>query len=239
MAIHNTDGVELPAGAPPPPRVLPNNPYEPFADKVQFCLADFTFCKAELSEGHINKLLEIFGLAMENAEGEARFNKAKDLYNAIDGILYGSAPWKCFVSELHTDLPTGAPIWQEESYKIWFRDPDVVIKNILSNPNFADLFNPAPYIETAPDGKRQWSDYMLRNFAWRHTNTIYAKDPTNEGSTIVYVVLGSDKTTVSVGTGKIEYWPLYASIGNLHNTARQGHCNDVVPIGFLSIPKGT
>jgi len=30
---------------------------------------------------------------------------------------------------------------------------------------------------------------------------------------IVPIILGSDKTTVSVATGHIEYWPLYASIG--------------------------
>ncbi len=55
---------------------------------------------------------------------------------------------------------------------------------------------------------------------------------------VVYIVLGSDKTTVSVGTGNVEYWPLYLSIGNLHNSARRGHRNGVVPIGFLVIPKG-
>ena len=53
------------------------------------------------------------------------------------------------------------------------------------------------------------------------------------------IILGSDKTTVSVATGHIEYHPLYISIGLVHNTVRHAHRNAVIPIGFLAIPKGT
>lgn len=52
------------------------------------------------------------------------------------------------------------------------------------------------------------------------------------------IILGSDKTTVSVATGNVEYHPLYLSIGNVHNSVRRAHHNAVVPIGFLAIPKG-
>jgi hypothetical protein len=54
----------------------------------------------------------------------------------------------------------------------------------------------------------------------------------------VPIILGSDKTTVSVGTGHNEYYPLYASIGNVHNNVRRAHRNAVALIGFLAIPKG-
>jgi hypothetical protein len=53
----------------------------------------------------------------------------------------------------------------------------------------------------------------------------------------VPIILGSDKTTVSVATGHTEYWPLYASIGNIHNSARQAHSSGLVLIAFLPIPK--
>jgi hypothetical protein len=52
------------------------------------------------------------------------------------------------------------------------------------------------------------------------------------------IILGSDKTTVSVATGNVEYHPLYLSIGNVHNAVRRAHRNAVIPIGFLAIPKG-
>ena len=51
------------------------------------------------------------------------------------------------------------------------------------------------------------------------------------------VILGSDKTTVSVATGQNEYYPLYASIGNVQNHVRRAHHNALAIIGFLAIPK--
>jgi hypothetical protein len=51
------------------------------------------------------------------------------------------------------------------------------------------------------------------------------------------VVLGSDKTTVSVATGQNEYYPLYASLGNVQNHLRRAHKGALTVIGFLAIPK--
>ena len=51
------------------------------------------------------------------------------------------------------------------------------------------------------------------------------------------VVLGSDKTTVSIATGQSEYYPLYLSIGNIRNNVRRAHRNGVALIAFLPIPK--
>lgn len=53
----------------------------------------------------------------------------------------------------------------------------------------------------------------------------------------VPIILGSDKTTVSVATGHTEYYPLYLSIGNIHNHVRRARRNGVVLIGFLAMPK--
>jgi hypothetical protein len=53
----------------------------------------------------------------------------------------------------------------------------------------------------------------------------------------VPIILGSDKTTVSVGTSNNEYYPLYMSIGNICNNVRRAHHNGVVLVGFLAIPK--
>jgi len=53
----------------------------------------------------------------------------------------------------------------------------------------------------------------------------------------VPVVLGSDKTTVSVATGHTEYYPLYVSLGNIHNNVRRAHHDAVTILAFLAIPK--
>ena len=58
------------------------------------------------------------------------------------------------------------------------------------------------------------------------------------GAMFIPVILGSDKTTVSVTTGQNEFYPLYLSIGNVHNCVRGALWNAVALIAFLAIPKG-
>jgi len=53
----------------------------------------------------------------------------------------------------------------------------------------------------------------------------------------VLVILGSNKTTISVATGHTKYWPLYASIGNIYNSSRWVHGLGLVLVVFLAIPK--
>jgi hypothetical protein len=56
---------------------------------------------------------------------------------------------------------------------------------------------------------------------------------------MVPLVLGSDKTLASNATGLNEFHPLYISPGNVKNSVRRAHCNALVLIGFLAIPKST
>lgn len=56
---------------------------------------------------------------------------------------------------------------------------------------------------------------------------------------LVQLILGSDKTTVSVATGDNEYYPLYMSLGPVWNNVRRAHRNALMLLGFLAIPKST
>lgn len=62
-----------------------------------------------------------------------------------------------------------------------------------------------------------------------------AKDKVTQGAMFVPIIFGSDK--VSVGTGNNEYWPIYLSIGNIHNNVRRAHRDGLVLMGFLPIAK--
>ena len=57
------------------------------------------------------------------------------------------------------------------------------------------------------------------------------------GAMFCPIIMGSDKTTVSVATGQNEYYPLYITIGNVSNTLRRSRRNAIILLGFLSIPK--
>ena len=51
------------------------------------------------------------------------------------------------------------------------------------------------------------------------------------------VILGSDKTTVSVATGQNDYYQLYISLGNVHNAVWRAHCDALTLLALLAIPK--
>ena len=57
------------------------------------------------------------------------------------------------------------------------------------------------------------------------------------GAFLVSHILRSDKTTISIATGHMSYWPLYLSIRNIHNNVCHVRQNGVVLLGFLAIPK--
>lgn len=63
---------------------------------------------------------------------------------------------------------------------------------------------------------------------------IFAANPSTEGAMYCPIILGSNKTTVSVGTGHVQYHPMYLSIRNPHNTLWHAHRN---AIAFLTISK--
>ncbi|KAJ3858507.1 hypothetical protein EV359DRAFT_75846 [Lentinula novae-zelandiae] len=190
---------------------LTENAWAPFGGEAQFRLADLLFKNVEMSQGNINELLDIWTLT------GAPFDTHDDMYNIIDSIIDGGASWRCFQTVVT------APEWQKTSYQVWYRDPETVIANILGNPEFSQDFNPAPYVHLGSNGTRRWADFMSGNFAWRHAMQIHEEDTEGctNGSMIVPIILGADKTTVSVATGHVEYHPLYLSIGNVTNADRK------------------
>jgi hypothetical protein len=62
-------------------------------------------------------------------------------------------------------IEDNAPNWKKQEYNIWYHDPEIVVHNMLLNPDFAKEFDPAPYVELDAQGGQQWSDFMLGNFA--------------------------------------------------------------------------
>ncbi|KAH7903445.1 hypothetical protein BJ138DRAFT_1120383 [Hygrophoropsis aurantiaca] len=228
----------LPPGSLPPLRhdADPQD-WSPFSDQSQFLLADFLFCKVEMSAPNIDFLMELWAFLVAKDDGSSPFYSHRDAYNAIDSIRAGDVPWQCLLVDPPEDISPDAPTWKRNQYQIWYRDPDTVIKGMLDNPDFDKQFNYSPYVYTDSSGQQRWTNVMSGNYAWRQCDKIFEQDPTTEGATYVGVILGSDKTTVSVATGHVEYHPLYLSISNPHNSVRRAHRNAVTPIAFLAIPK--
>ncbi|KAG0704886.1 hypothetical protein DFH29DRAFT_981215 [Suillus ampliporus] len=95
-----------------------------------------------------------------------------------------------------------------------------------------------PYRDYTAEDKRCFKNFFSGDWTWGQADIIAQNEETH-GSSFVPLIIGSDKTTVSVATGHTEYHPLYMSIGNIFNSTRHAHHNGVVLVGFLAIPKTT
>ncbi|KAG2062203.1 hypothetical protein BDR06DRAFT_1027453 [Suillus hirtellus] len=145
------------------------------------------------------------------------FADHKDLHKVIDATQLGNVPWQCLSVQYTGEHPEhDTPQWMGKDYEVWYRDPHMMAHNMLANTTY--------------------KDFMSGDWAWQQADEL-SKDLNTHGSMFVPIILGSDKTTVSVGTGNNKYYPLYASIGNVHNNVRHAHRDALVIIGFLSIPK--
>ncbi|KAK7681443.1 hypothetical protein QCA50_015535 [Cerrena zonata] len=235
----DAEGNPLEMGTPPPPytSAMPDD-WTPYNSRLEFEMADFLFTKSQSSGREVNFLMDAFTAFGYPFGAAPPFADCADMHRTIDSTPLGDAPWCSFTAQYTGLIPEGeAPSWMTAKYDVWCRDPRTVLRNMLANPDFKDEINYAPYREYDKKGERQYDNLMLGNWAWRHADTIYAADPSTLGAMLIPIILGSDKTTVSVATGQNEYYPLYISLGNIFNNVRRAHRNAVAIIGFLAIPK--
>ncbi|KAG6818873.1 hypothetical protein H0H93_000723 [Arthromyces matolae] len=233
------DGNDLNEGTPPPSRHdPPPNDYSPFANRATFEFAEFLYTDAEMSATKIDRLLHL--LACMYPHDPPQSTRAKHIYSVIDEIEQGDVAWDSFTIQYNGPLPTNEtapPTWMTDKHEVWFRDPLLVLEDQLGNTEFAKELDVAPK-RVFRHGKRRYRDVLSGNWAWRQCDVL-AKDEDTHSAMYVPIILGSDKTTVSVATGQNDFYPLYAAIGNTHNSVRRAHRNALALIGFLAIPKAS
>ncbi|KAG1856020.1 hypothetical protein DFJ58DRAFT_716121 [Suillus subalutaceus] len=236
------EGNFLPPGTSPPPLTdkAPDD-WTPYRSWVEFELADYLFTKNQTPAHSIDHILNIWAASLIHAGSKSTiFSDHRSVYKAIDNTPLGDVKWESFTVKYTGDIPEeGAAPWMADSHEVWFRDPREVIRNMLANPDFAAEMDLRPYCEFATENdEHQWKDFMSGDWAYKQADII-SEDTDTHGSTFVPVILGSDKTTVSVATGQNDYYPLYASIGNVQNNVRRAHRNAVAVVGFFAMPKTT
>ncbi|KZP02250.1 hypothetical protein FIBSPDRAFT_703416, partial [Athelia psychrophila] len=211
-----------------------------FESQAHFELAEFLYKEAQMPAPKIDKLFRLWGdhATSSGTGGKAPFANHQDLYSAIDSTPVGDVPWQSFNLSYSGVFPESGEIpgWMEDTHEVWFRDPRELIKNLLSNSDFDGEFDYTPYQEYDGDENHRYQHFFSGNWAWRQADLI-SEDEGTHGAMFVPIILGSDKTTVSVGTGHNEYWPVYMSIGNIQNNVRRAHRDGMVLLGFLPIAK--
>ncbi|KAF7293941.1 hypothetical protein MKEN_01457600 [Mycena kentingensis (nom. inval.)] len=233
----NADGNDLPRGTPPPPldERAPDD-FWPFTGAAQFSIGDFLYKRVQMTGAAIDELA--LHLAEYYADAEPPFHDHKDLYAHIDAIQQGDIPWQSFSVQYTGPLPEdNVPSWMTDTFQVWFRCPLKIFERQLANPDFVDELDWAPK-RVYKDGKRQFTDLFSGDWVWDQADII-AQDPDTHGAMFVPIILGSDKTTTSVGTGHTEFWPLYGGIGNTYSSTRRAHRDGIALLAFLAIPKTT
>ncbi|KAN0129101.1 hypothetical protein V8E53_013097 [Lactarius tabidus] len=220
-----------------------DNPWLPFGNRLEYEWAYYHFVRLQSSAEDIQKGLDLWRATVARYRtdpdscNEVPWHNARDMYDTIDSITVSGVGWTTHRLSYRGPRPSGmVPRWMQESYELNVRDVLSVFEEQLASKEFDGQFEYTPYEEYDEKGSRVYCNFMSGNWAFREADTI-SQDENMHGSMFVPIIAGSDKTTVSVGTGGQEYHPVYASLGNITNTARRGHGNGVVPVAFLPIPK--
>ncbi|KAG1794380.1 uncharacterized protein HD556DRAFT_1236734 [Suillus plorans] len=234
----NANGAFIDQDAPPPPHMdaLPTN-WMPYDNRAEFETAEFLFTRNQMSAKQIDTLLDLWAATLIKHNDAPPFANHRDMYATIDATPLGNTPWKSFTLCYNGAKPEqNIPPWMDGQYDVWYRDPLEMTRSILANCALDGGIEYSPYRDYTTEDKQYWKNFMSGDWAWKQADDI-ARNEENHGSTFVPLIIGSDKTVVSVATGQTEYHPLYLSIGNIHNSVRRAHRNGVVLIGFLAIPK--
>ncbi|KLO04121.1 hypothetical protein SCHPADRAFT_841012, partial [Schizopora paradoxa] len=238
----NTDGVYYDADEQPDPHPDPRDEadWSPFQDRIQFETIELLYLRNEMPQAQVNRIMELWqaSLVQAGSDASAPFANCREMNKIIDSIEQGDAPWSSFKIKYSGDIPEhNPPKWMTDHYEVCMRDVNLVVANLLRNADFAGDFDYVPYQEfDLAKQERRYCNYMSGQLAWKHSDEI-AKLPGTVGCMYVPIILGSDKTTVSVATGQNDYHPVYLSIGNVSNAVRRAHRNAVTVVAFLAIPK--
>lgn len=138
----------------------------------------------------------------------------------------------------------------KEPMVLYWRDGLEVVKSLFSNPIFARSLDLSPYQHRdATSNERVYGEFMSADFAWEYAVRInfnifnykiltLCQNDMPPGDTMVPIILASDKTHLTVGTGNKEMHPLLISIANIHARVRmKATLHAFALIAYLPIPK--
>ena len=108
-----------------------------------------------MSGSNINSLMELWAAysALRDPENLSSLNASpfsnyRDMYSTIDAIPIGGMPWQSIF--LSFDGPIcenlSPPSWMKTGHEVWFREPRLLFKKMLENPDFQNYFDYAPRV---------------------------------------------------------------------------------------------
>ena len=133
-------------------------------------IAELAYHSAHMSEGNIDTLFRIF-------PGEqVPFSSHNELHAAIDSLTVRGVPWQFFSIKYKgpdsNDGNMSQPKWMSDAHEISYRDPRLIIHEMLANPDFKDDMDFAPYRVFGKDGSRTYQHMMGGDWAWEQAVSV-------------------------------------------------------------------
>ncbi|KAM6501374.1 hypothetical protein JOM56_004388 [Amanita muscaria] len=186
-----------------------NNVYAPFHSQLDWEIARWAKIHGP-SSAALTKLLQLEGVIQTLP---LSYKNARELNNIIDNKLPSRPSFKRF------DIQLGG-----EETIMYARDLLQCIQALYGDPAFARHLILKPerhYRRTGDQWSRFYHDMHTGNWWWEIQLTHYQNtlEATKPGATLIPVIISSDKTQVTLFSGKTAY-PVYLTIGNLPKAVR-------------------
>jgi hypothetical protein len=149
------------------------NDWTPYQNRTEFETARFIFCQAKMSTRNIDTLLDLWASTLLKHDDTPPFANHADLFDTIDSTPLGDVPWQTFSLNFNGEVPDDAPSWMTSTYDIWFRDPHLVVRNMIDNPDYSNQFDSAPTRTFDNNGYRQYQDFMMGDWVWEEAVRFY------------------------------------------------------------------
>ena len=94
------------------------------------------------------------------------WRNANALYETIDLIQAGNAPWKTYTFSYTGPKPPTPPAWMEETFELNAHDVLLMIEEQIGTPDFDGQVEYVPYQEFDSNGDRIYSNNMSAHFAF-------------------------------------------------------------------------
>lgn len=171
------------------------------------------------------------------------FATAKDLRNRIEQL----PP----VPEWHHQDLTIPGYQTKDPMTLFWRDGLEVVKHLFANPVFANCMEFDAYKLLDNDtGLRVFGEFMSAEYAWNYVvcacnpsffnsnNLIDLQEQLPIGNTMIGVIIASDKTPLTIGTGNREMHPVLLSLANINAGVRmKATSHAFMLVAYLPIPK--
>jgi hypothetical protein len=118
-----------------------------------------------MSAGNVDILLKVISGFLND---HPPFLNHTDMYKSIDAIPSGGVDWEAFMVKYNGPLPDGdVPHWMTAEHEVYFCDPHSIIKEMISNTDYKDEFDYAPYREYGADNLQRFHHFMSGEWAWK------------------------------------------------------------------------